>query len=206
MTARKAAARKAIQPALRAPPAGGGKRVAAPAPASRRTRVPTLAALTVDGPVGQALAIPDNDVLGFARTLVRATPMQLVETERRGVPARFVKQLALRLGMPASRVFVMLALPRATAEKKAAAGDSLTGHSAHAALAVTRLLGVVEGMVERSTAPEAAHLDVGRWLGQWLERPQPALGGRKAADLLDTPTGYTIVGRVLGALESGTYQ
>lgn len=206
MAVRKATARKAIPSALRAPPAGSGKRAPAPAPVSRRAPLPPASALAAGGPVGQALAIPDNDVLGFARTLVRATPMQLVETERRGVPARFVKQLALRLGMPASRVFVMLALPRATAEKKAAAGHTLTGHSAHAALAVTRLLGVVEGMVERSTAPEAEHFDAGRWLGHWLERPQPALGGRKAADLLDTPTGYAIVGRVLGAVESGAYQ
>ena len=38
-----------------------------------------------------------------------------------------------------------------------------------------------------------------------IERPQPALGGNKPADLLDTPTGLQVVSRTLGALESGAY-
>jgi uncharacterized protein (DUF2384 family) len=32
------------------------------------------------------------------------------------------------------------------------------------------------------------------------------LGGRRPADLLDTPTGVEVVARLLGSLESGAFQ
>jgi len=57
-----------------------------------------------------------------------------------------------------------------------------------------------------TTASEAKMFDATKWLGQWIERPQPALGGRKPADLLDTPTGVELVARLLGSIESGAYQ
>jgi hypothetical protein len=39
-------------------------------------------------------------------------------------------------------------------------------------------------MVENSTSLESKDFDSAKWLGQWLERAQPALGGRKPADLI----------------------
>ena len=73
-------------------------------------------------------------------------------------------------------------------------------------LGLVRLLGITQDMVASSTADEARDFDAPKWLGRWLERPQPSLGGRKPADLLDTPTGVEIVARLLGAVESGAYQ
>jgi uncharacterized protein (DUF2384 family) len=35
---------------------------------------------------------------------------------------------------------------------------------------------------------------------------QAGLGGRKPADLVDTPTGLAVVARLLGAVASGAYQ
>ncbi|HEY8707729.1 MAG TPA: antitoxin Xre/MbcA/ParS toxin-binding domain-containing protein [Burkholderiaceae bacterium] len=32
------------------------------------------------------------------------------------------------------------------------------------------------------------------------------MGGRKPADLIDTPTGVEVVARLLGSIESGAYQ
>jgi uncharacterized protein (DUF2384 family) len=52
----------------------------------------------------------------------------------------------------------------------------------------------------------AKDFDAVRWLGQWIERAQPALDGRRPADLLDTPTGVDLVARLLGAIQSGAYQ
>ncbi|MDH5540593.1 MAG: MbcA/ParS/Xre antitoxin family protein, partial [Rhizobacter sp.] len=37
-------------------------------------------------------------------------------------------------------------------------------------------------------------------------RPQPSLGGRRPAELIDTPTGIEVVSRLLGSIESGSYQ
>ena len=87
-----------------------------------------------------------------------------------------------------------------------AAGELLSGNGGRAALGMARLLGMANEIVENSTAPEAKDFDTARWLGQWLEKPQPALGGRKPSELIDTPTGLDVVARLLGAIESGAYQ
>jgi putative toxin-antitoxin system antitoxin component (TIGR02293 family) len=108
--------------------------------------------------------------------------------------------------IPSSRIFMILGVPKATAEKKAAAGEKVEGRGGQAAIGMVRLLGIAQEIVANSTAAEAKTFDAARWLGQWIERPQPALGGRKPADLLDTPTGLELVARLLGSLESGAYQ
>ncbi len=69
-----------------------------------------------------------------------------------------------------------------------------------------KLLGIANGILMGSTAPAARGFDAARWLGQWIERPQPALGGAKPADFLDTPTGVEVVARLLRSIESGSYQ
>lgn len=48
--------------------------------------------------------------------------------------------------------------------------------------------------------------DLDQWLQDWLERPQPALGGARPVQLLDSPEGLESVRRALGALLSGAYQ
>ena len=68
-----------------------------------------------------------------------------------------------------------------------------------------RLLGLAQEIVANSTSEEAKDFDVGKWLGRWIEIPQPALGGLKPSEVLDTPTGIETVEKLLGALESGVY-
>lgn len=133
-------------------------------------------------------------------------PLGLIELERRGVAGGFLKDLSKRMQIPTSRVYQILGIPKATAEKKAAAGEMLKGSDGCAALGMARLLGMAQEMAANSTAEEAADFDAAKWLGQWLDRPQPALGGSKPSDLLDTPTGLSVVARLLGSIESGAYQ
>ncbi len=142
----------------------------------------------------------------YVRQVARATPLELVEIERQGVLGSFIKDLSRRMEIPSSRIFTILGVPKATAEKKAAAGERVEGRGGQAAIAVVKLLGIAQEIVASSTAAEAKTFDATKWLGQWIERPQPALGGRKPADLLDTPTGVELVARLLGSLESGAYQ
>jgi putative toxin-antitoxin system antitoxin component (TIGR02293 family) len=149
---------------------------------------------------------PASGVDDFVQQIAQATPLELVEIERHGVAGIFLKDLSRRMQIPATRMFTMLGVPKATAEKKSAAGESLSGSGGQAAIGVARLLGIAQAIVSNSTAPEAADFDAAKWLGQWLERPQPALGGRKPGDLIDTPTGIEVVSRLLGAIESGAYQ
>ncbi|MBK9574824.1 MAG: DUF2384 domain-containing protein [Rhodoferax sp.] len=48
---------------------------------------------------------------------------------------------------------------------------------------------------EPSTAAGAREFRPAKWLDTGLKRPQPALGGRKPADLTDTPTGIEVVSK-----------
>lgn len=142
----------------------------------------------------------------YVRQVARATPLELVEIERGGVLGSFVKDLSRRMAIPSSRIFAILGIPKATAEKKAAAGERIEGQGGQAAIGMVKLVGIAQEIVANSTASEAKTFDTTKWLGQWIEHPQPALGGRKPADLLDTPTGVELVARLLGSLESGAYQ
>jgi putative toxin-antitoxin system antitoxin component (TIGR02293 family) len=142
----------------------------------------------------------------YVRRIVNATPMQVVEIERAGVVGSFIKDLSKRMEIPSSRIFSILGIPKATAEKKAAAGEMVAGSGGQAAIGMVKLLGIAQQIVADSTAPQAKGFDAAKWLGQWIEHPQPSLGGRKPADLLDTPTGIEVVARLLGSIESGTYQ
>lgn len=190
-----------------------GKKVAAKVPRAKGVRA---AAMRGQGKTARRSGgSKDIDVIvyhsskgvdDYAHRLARATPLQLVEIERQGVLGSFIKDLAKRMEIPSSRIFTMLGIPKATAEKKAAAGDRVQGRGGQAAIGMVRLLGIAQDIVANSTAPEAKTFDAAKWLGQWIECPQLALGGRKPADLLDTPTGVDVVARLLGSIESGAYQ
>ena len=159
--------------------------------------------------VGGAKALAyqrDKGVDAFVQAVFDASPMDIIEIERIGVDGGFLKDLSKRMNMPASRVFTILGVPRATGEAKAAKGEMLTGTGGQATVGFIKLLGIAQEMVNNSTAEAAKGFDAAKWLGQWIERPQPSLGGRKPADLIDTRTGIEVVARLLGAIESGAYQ
>lgn len=145
-------------------------------------------------------------VKGYVSEIATATPVQIVEIERQGVQGTLIKALSRTLGIPAVRLFEILGVPKATAEKKASAGTRVSGSGGIAAIGMVKLIAIAEEIVADSTSPEAKDFDAGRWLGQWIERPQPALGGRKPAEFLDTPTGVGMVARLLGSIASGAYQ
>ena len=142
----------------------------------------------------------------YSQLVAKATPMQIIDLERSGVQGTLIKDMSRQMEMPSSRLFTILGIPKATAEKKAAAGELVKGSGGQAAVGMMRLLCMAQEIVANSTASQAQGFDSAKWLGQWIERPQPALGGRKPADLIDTPTGVELVARLLGSIESGAYQ
>jgi hypothetical protein len=58
----------------------------------------------------------------------------------------------------------------------------------------------------RSDGSSPSDFDIDRWLQDWLERPQPALGGVAPHSLLSSAHGIEAVRRALGAVLSGAYQ
>ena len=141
----------------------------------------------------------------YAVLLRGASPADRMQAERAGVDAGFLKRFAKRLGIDYTRMFEVVGVPKATAEKKVASNEAIAGAPGQAALGLVRLLGIADEIVAQSTAAESENFDTAKWLGRWLEIPQPALGGRKPADVMDTPTGVAAVAQILGAIESGAY-
>ncbi len=139
----------------------------------------------------------------FASAVNSVPPMQLLEAERLGVDAIFLEDMAHRMHVSYSYLAETLGISKATAARKLANKDKIDGS---AAIALARLLAIAQDMVDDSTSPDAKGFDAAKWLGQWIERPQASLGGRKPAELLDTPTGVSMVIKLLGAIRSGAYQ
>lgn len=139
----------------------------------------------------------------FLRQMHEATPMQTLDTERKGVSAAILTELARRMELPTSYIAMTLGISKATAHRKIAAGALVDGRPI---VGLVKLLALAQTIVDESTASEAEHFDTVKWLGQWIVRPQPALGGYKPAELLDSTTSVSIVAKVLGAIRSGAYQ
>jgi uncharacterized protein (DUF2384 family) len=147
----------------------------------------------------------DSELHRYVERVTRATPLQLMHIEREGIAGDLIKTMAAAMHLPTMRLYSMIGVPKATAEQKLTRNQPIVGASGHAAVGIARLLGTVQAMLADSTASQAAQFDGARWLGRWLEHPQPALGGSRPGDLLDTPTGFELVSRSLGAVESGAY-
>lgn len=150
---------------------------------------------------------PGQNIDAYLERMSQASTSQLIELERRGVPHAFVAALSQRMAVPLPRMQELMRISRATAARKRSDENSLIGGAAGtAATAIVKLMGMAQRIVNQSTSPEARGFDVRKWFGAWIDLPQPALDGKKPADLLDTPSGIEAVARVLGALESGAYQ
>jgi putative toxin-antitoxin system antitoxin component (TIGR02293 family) len=141
----------------------------------------------------------------FVEQFAKASPLEIVHVERTGVSAALLKDLGQRMNIPNKRMFEIVGVPKATAEKKAASGAKVLGSGAQATLGLVRLLAIVNEMLAASTHCAAGDFDAALWLGEWIERPQAALAGQRPADLLDTPTGVQLVAHVLGSMQSGAY-
>jgi uncharacterized protein (DUF2384 family) len=78
-------------------------------------------------------------------------------------------------------------------------------HAAPSQTGMVKVLAKARAVVANSTAAEATTFDVESWLDEWIERPQPSLGGHRPIEFLDTPARTDIICRLLGAMESGSY-
>lgn len=139
----------------------------------------------------------------FLRQMYEATPMQTLETERKGVSAAILTELARRMVLPTSYIAMALVISMATSHRKIAASELVV---CRPIVGLVKLLALAQTIVDESTSSEAEHFDTVKWLGQWIIRPQPALGGYKPVELLDSTAGVSMVAKVLGAIRSGTYQ
>jgi uncharacterized protein (DUF2384 family) len=142
----------------------------------------------------------------YVRAISQATPMEMVAMERQGVPIAFLQDLFRRMKLGPARFSEILGVPKAKAEKNGISGYLVTGLSGQKALGMIKLIAIAQNIVQNSTAAGAVDFDAAEWFGQWIDQPQTAIGGRRPSELLDTPTGMSLIARVLGSMESGAYQ
>lgn len=129
--------------------------------------------------------------------------MRRIELIKQGLPATLPATMAERMGLSRERLYLTLALPRATIERKAREARPLSPDESARVLGMGRLVGLVQRMVEQSG--EATGFDAGAWLARWLEKPLPALDGMRPAELMDTTEGQALVANLLSRIQSGAY-
>lgn len=135
--------------------------------------------------------------------LYRATGFERVRLIREGVPAADLELIARKMDIPKERLYQTLSLHRSSVDRKIRNNDVLSPEQSERVIGLERLIGQAAVMVEQSGNPEG--FDPDRWIGDWLERPNPALDGAKPVDFMDTMEGREIVSTLLAQSQSGAY-
>jgi len=131
------------------------------------------------------------------------SPAERIALVKRGVLAGDVFKMAKTIGRPKERLMKVLGLPRATVDRKARANRPLSVEHGERLIGFAKLVAQVQVMVEQSG--HRTGFDAAKWLGDWLERPLPALGGKCAAEYMDTGEGQQLVSSLIAKMQSGAY-
>ena len=135
--------------------------------------------------------------------LFHADAMERVQWIKRGVPATVVDAMAKRMAMPKEKLTSTLGLARATIDRKVRDNKPLSADEGARVLGMARLVGQVQTLVQDSG--NAEDFDAAEWVARWLDRPLPALGGQRPADLMDTPDGQGLVSNLVARMQGGAY-
>ena len=154
-------------------------------------------------PRGRSSAVKRSALMLDYMTAYLADPIERVDLVKQGVPAKAVDAMAKRMAIPKERLVTTLGLARATVDRKARQNQPLSSDESSRVLGMARLVGQVQAMVEESGEPK--DFNAAEWVASWLERPLPALDGRRPAELMDTPDGQGLVSNLVARMQTGTY-
>jgi putative toxin-antitoxin system antitoxin component (TIGR02293 family) len=143
-----------------------------------------------------------NDVFLF-RKLFALTLLQRVQLVKAGVSARWFVKVSGRVAMPKDKLYKTIGVAKATITRKSHDNRRLDLNESERAMAIMVLLGQVESMIAESGA--AQDFDAATWTANWLDSPQPGLGGRRPGDLMDTADGRALVSDLLARMQSSAY-
>jgi putative toxin-antitoxin system antitoxin component (TIGR02293 family) len=135
--------------------------------------------------------------------LYRFDESTLVDLVKAGVPSSFVGTLTERMAMGKEKFYGMLGLARPTLDRKIRARQILNHDESERLIGIARLIGQAEGMVQESGSPK--EFDAARWVSAWLDRPLPALGGKRPSEFMDTGIGRALVSDILKQQQSAAY-
>ena len=136
-------------------------------------------------------------------SLYRVDAIERVELVKQGVPADLLVLIAEDMAIPKDKLYATIGLARATVNRKLREQQVLSQDESERVLGIARLVGQVDTMVRESGNP--AGFDAAKWVAAWLDRPQPALGGKRPGELMDTADGRSIVSDLVARMQSGAY-
>jgi putative toxin-antitoxin system antitoxin component (TIGR02293 family) len=122
---------------------------------------------------------------------------------RRGVPARWLRELASAMDLGRTTLCEQLGLKLSTVNRKLQHHLLLSPDESEQLMGLQRLIGQAEALVRDCGDPEG--FEASRWLAGWLQQPQASLGGACPARYLDTVDGREQLSRLIGAQGSGSY-
>ena len=151
----------------------------------------------------KAPQLPWDSLEKSARTFFRASPLERIRIIKQRVPAKFVVVISVSMKMPKETLYGVLNLARATIDRKVLKKELLDQDESERVLAMTRLVGQADSIVRDSGTAEG--FSTAEWVSAWLQRPHPALGGRRPGELMDTADGRDLVTDLLARQQSGAY-
>jgi len=122
---------------------------------------------------------------------------------KQGLPAVFLVKVAADMRVPREEVFKWLGISKASANRKVRARTVLSLSESERTLGFARLIGKVSRIVRESG--ESQGFDPAKWTASWLGRPNPALGGGRPGEYLDTADGRALIASLVGQMQSGAY-
>ena len=145
-----------------------------------------------------AWANPDQ-----ALKLFRAGVVDRVNIVKNGVPALYVNVLTACMGMPKDKFYRTIGLTRPTVDRKVRTSKRLNQDESERVMGIARLIGQAQSLVQDSAGP--GEFRAAKWVAAWLDRPLPALGGKRPGEFMDTADGRTLVADLLAQQQSGAY-
>jgi putative toxin-antitoxin system antitoxin component (TIGR02293 family) len=129
--------------------------------------------------------------------------IERVELVKAGVPAGLLTLISEDMAIPKDKLYSTIGLARATVNRKLRGQQVLSQDESERVLGIARLVGQVDQVVKESGNLEG--FDAAKWVAAWLDQPQPALGGKRPAELMDTADGRGIVSDLVARMQSGAY-
>jgi putative toxin-antitoxin system antitoxin component (TIGR02293 family) len=147
--------------------------------------------------------LPWDSLEKSARTYFRASPLERIRIIKQRVPAQYVLTITLSMKMAKETLYGTLNLARATIDRKVQKKELLNQDESERVLALTRLVGQADNIVRSSGT--TAGFSAAEWVAAWLQRPHPALGGKRPGELMDTADGRDLVADLMARQQSGVY-
>jgi putative toxin-antitoxin system antitoxin component (TIGR02293 family) len=148
-------------------------------------------------------SLPWDSMEKSARKYYRASPLERIQIIKQRVPAVYIRTITFSMNMSKETLYGTLNLARATIDRKVQKKELLNQDESERVLAITRLVGQAESIVRDSGVMEG--FSAAEWVSTWLQRPHPALGGKRPGELMDTADGRDLVTDLLARQQSGAY-